>query len=57
MDFESMTQQQKVEYIGYMEYNRMGNPDWVERNSFYSSDDGLVDVVLDNEDDKVNEDY
>ena len=55
MDFEGLSQQEKVEYVGFIEANRLFIPEWENHNSFYESCDGKVSVILQNEDDESAE--
>lgn len=55
VDWENLTLARKIEVFGYLEANRLGNPEWETYNSFCGSEDGLVGVTLDNEDDEVGD--
>ena len=57
MDFEGMTDQQKIEYTGWMHFNRLGEEGWHLQEDFITSKDGLVSVHLDNDIDNSEEEY
>ena len=57
MDFEGMTDQQKIEYTGWMHFNRIGEEGWHLQEDFITSKDGLVNVHLDNDQNNEIEEY
>lgn len=57
MDFEGMTDQQKIEYTGWVQFNRIGSEGWHLQEDFITSKDGLVSVHLDNDQDYEIEEY
>lgn len=39
----------REERVGFLFFNRHGEEGWEDHNAFYASEDGLVSVVLENE--------
>jgi hypothetical protein len=52
-----MSTQEKVEYVGFMQFNRLGEEGWEMKDDFYTSQDNLVSVHLDNDQNNDIEEY
>lgn len=37
MDYKDLTEQQQIERLGHMFFNRYGEDEWATHNSFYSA--------------------
>ena len=57
MNTDNMTPLEKIERLGYIEYNRLGEEGWHLKEDFYTSEDYLVGVHLDNDVDNEVGDY
>lgn len=56
MDWENLSPQRKIEVLGFLYFNRYNEEGWEQHNAFYASEDGLVNVELE-EDENEEEVY
>lgn len=57
MDWDDLTELEKIERLGKLHFDRHGEEGWEDHNAFYASEDGLVSVVLENEEENEEVDY